>query len=612
MLTLPVEQLIREELLVLVSSESFSRAQTLVNLLKYIVERTLDGTVEELKEAILGEHVLGRGAGFNPKTDPIVRVQVARLRTKLESYYAEEGHGARVLIEIPKGAYVATFRVRAEDTAQASTAPVRKVPKLAIALLVASAVAGGITLAVRRPWVDRPVPSVALVSFADLSQTHDQRYLSDGISQQLVHALTRISGLKVVGGDSAFQFRSDTVDLPEVARKLGVSYVIKGSVQGSGTRIRVEAGLIKTSDGSYAWSNTYDTSLGDVFSLEDKVASAVATALALEVSTHQGGSTLRRPIDAKAYDLYLRGLSHLNDRSAPGMHAAAAYFEQALRIDPNFAEAYAGLADVYSELGEYGFDPLESSISKSKMYALRALELDGNLAQAHASLGLIKSVYEWNWADATKEFNLALAEDPNNSNARLWYGTMLYVRGKNEAAVEQLNRALVSDPLSIPINTTLGWAHYNGRKADLALQYAAKALDLDPQSVPALALVVYGHMMKRNFPQAIEACREVQKVIGPGPRATWYYGLVYALSGDRTKAEEAIRELSSGTHSPGFRPIYLATIHATLHQNDQALHWLNEALTAHDPYLPLLYADPLTDPLRSDPRFAEILRKINM
>ena len=179
------------------------------------------------------------------------------------------------------------------------------------------------------------------------------------------------------------------------------------------------------------------------------------------------------------------------------------------------------------------------------MYALRALELDGNLAQAHASLSLIKSVYEWNWADATKEFNLALAEDPNNSNARLWYGTMLYVQGKNEAAVEQLNRALLSDPLSIPLNTTLGWAHYNGRKADLALQYAAKALDLDPQSVPALALVVYGHMMKRDFPQAIEACREVQKAIGPGPRATWYFGLVYAVSGDRTKAEEAIRELSS-------------------------------------------------------------------
>ena len=199
LLTLPVEQLIREELLVLVSSESFSRAQTLVNLLKYIVDepstarwknsgsdsrRTRPGAWCRFQSQDRS-HREGSGRAFGPNSNPTMPKKAT-------------GHG--VLIEIPKGAYVATFRVRAEDTAQASTAPVRKVPKLAIALLVASAVAGGITLAVRQPWVDRPVPSVALVSFADLSQTHDQRYLSDGISQQLVHALTRISGLKVVGG----------------------------------------------------------------------------------------------------------------------------------------------------------------------------------------------------------------------------------------------------------------------------------------------------------------------------------------------------------------------------------------------------------------------------
>jgi tetratricopeptide (TPR) repeat protein len=385
---------------------------------------------------------------------------------------------------------------------------------------------------------------------------------------------------------------------------------IKGSVQGSSQRLRVQADLISTKDGSYLWSNTYDTSLGDVFTLEDQISFAVANALALEVSS--ADPDRRRTIDPKAYELYLRGQSHMNARTGPGMRMAVTYFEQALQVDPQFAEAYSGLASVYSQLGEYGIDPLQESIQKGKANAMRALELDNTLSQAHASLGLIKSVYEWNWTETAREFNLAVEEDPNDANARLWYGTMLYMQGKSQASIQELNRGLASDPLSIPINATLGWAYYNGRKPDVALQYAAKALDLDPQAVPALALVVYAQMLRHDFPKALEACRQVEKVLGPGPRSTWYFGLVYAVSGDRGKAAESIRQLHSMTQDRGFRPIYLATIYTSVGDNDSAIHWLNEALADHDPYLPMLYADPLTDPLRADPRFEEILRRINM
>lgn len=454
---------------------------------------------------------------------------------------------------------------------------------------------------------DRAIHSIAVLPFADMSETGDQAYFSDGIAEEVLDALAKLEGLRVVARTSSFQFRGAGVDVRAVGDSLGVEAVLEGSVRKSGDRLRITAQLVNAGDGYHIWSESYDRRLTDVFAVQEEIAGAIVSALEVRLGDRGAGRLVRRHTeDSEAYDLYLRGRYAWNQRGTEGLERAAAYFRQAIARDSGYAAAWAGLADAIVLLPIFADTPTARTSAEAEAAAERALALDSTLAEAHASLGQVL-VFQGDREGAEREYRRAIELNPSYATARHWYALRLRGSGRNEEALDQINRARELDPFSPVIRVVSGLIHLDVHDYDRAIEdFRYGALEIGPPELRWMGTAGIG-VAYAALGRYAEAVEEVERGLELNPDHAdllALLGYIHARAGDASKA----RELLEDSKERGASPIDIGLIYVALGEPDSAFAWLGRQRGS---FRGAIFVNPRYDfryePLRSDPRFEQLL-----
>ena len=461
----------------------------------------------------------------------------------------------------------------------------------------------------------KPVPSIAVLPFADMSPQRDQEYFCDGMAEEIINALTQVCDLHVVARTSAFSFKGQQIDVREIGRKLCVKAVLEGSVRKAGNRLRITAQLVNVADGYHVWSEKYDRQLDDVFAIQDEISLAIVEKLKLKLTSGEEARFVhKQTVNRAAHEAYLKGRYFWNQRG-PGLKKSIQFFELALAEDNNYAAAHAGLADAYALLGFYGYLSPREVMPKAKKAAQRALKIDENLAEAHCSLGYIHTTFDWEWEKARREFQRALELNPNYGPARYWYSNLLMVEGRLEEAIAEVRRGAENDPLSVYMLAHLGLVLITAHKYTEASEQLRKALELERDFFTARSILGLAYYFQSRVEESI---REIQKAIDSSDRhqfPMWTIGTVYAASGDRARAEEIVMELERRTQNEYIVETHIASIYALLGEKDQAFYWLEKAYEERAPVLCAVENGQPSwafDSLRTDLRFRDLMRRIGL
>jgi serine/threonine-protein kinase len=451
--------------------------------------------------------------------------------------------------------------------------------------------------------------SVAVLPFLDLSPAGDQAFMSDGLTEELLNALARIRGLRVASRSSSFQFREPGVDVRMVGRKLGVAAVIEGSVRLEGTRLRVTAQLIETRRGYHLWSEQYDRDMKDVFAVQEDIARTVASALSAELVGRLPEVLVQRATTIpEAYQLYLRGRHLWNSRTREGILQARQSFEQAVALDPQYAAAYAGLADAWQLMPDYGDVPAREGLARAKTSALRAIALDSTLAEAHASLAAVLDDYDRDRAGAEREYRLAIALNPGYVTARQWLAIHLADGGRFDEAIAEIERARRLDPLSRIINTAVGAIRYFARDYSAAAAEYRTVLDQSPDFALAWALMGRAFLVDGRTDQAVRALGRSVDLSGGDPSYRAVYAAALAADGQREAAGALARELRDVEPRAYVPYSELASAFLYLGEDSTALDLFERGFEQRDPAIKHLLVEPLYDSIREHPRFQALLR----
>jgi len=453
--------------------------------------------------------------------------------------------------------------------------------------------------------------SIAVLPFADLSPQKDQEYFCFGLAETLINALSNIKDLRVVARTSAFSFKGKDVDIREIGKKLNVNTILEGSIQKADKRIRITAQLINVADGYHIWSDRYDRELDDIFAIQDEIGLAIVENLKGKLLVREKGKLLKRHTDnLEAYTLYLKGLYFWNKRTAEGMRKGMECFQQAIETDPIYALAYSGLADSYGLLGFWCFLPPKDSFPKAKALAEKALEIDENLAEAHASLAWVKFSYDWDWASAESEFKKAIKLNPGYATAHNWFGCYLTAMGRYDEAHKEMKRAHELDPLSLMINNNIGLIYYHQRHYEKTIEQTKKTIEMDQTFSQAHYQIARAYYMKGMYKEAIAAG---QKAYELGlPWGSIVLGWACVLSGKKDKTEELLHELEEVSKKRYVPLSSFGWLYLGLGNLDRFFELYEKAYEERDPTLPWFKVMPECDVVRSDPRFTELLKKMNM
>ncbi|HEX2714528.1 MAG TPA: tetratricopeptide repeat protein, partial [Candidatus Acidoferrales bacterium] len=403
--------------------------------------------------------------------------------------------------------------------------------------------------------------------------------------------------------------------LPEIARELNVDAVVEGSVLRSGGRVRITAQLIHAATDQHLWAESYERDFRDVLSLQREVARAVANEIQIQLTPQeQVRLSSARTVDPEAYQLYLKGRFYWNKRTEADLYKGIQYFQQAIDLDPNYALAYSGMADCYSLLGWDLFGALapREALPIAKAAAGRALEKDDSLAEAHSSLAWTKLAFDWDWAGAEREFKRALELNPGYAVAHQWYAECLAGMGRYEEAGAEAKQARELDPLSLTINTIAGWILYFDRQNDQAMAQFRRTLELDPNFWVAHWTLGRAYEQKRMFAEAIAELQRASALSAGSPLSLAALGHAYAVSGQTVGAQHVLAQLKELAEKRYVLPYSIATIYAGLGETDEAFRWLERAYEERSGWLIWLRAEPVSDALRPDPRFQDLLRRIGL
>lgn len=611
-------QAARRQLERVLASAGFSRNERLARFLQFVVEQHLDGKDDEIKESVIALEVFGRGPDHDPKQDSIVRTEAARLRARLGEYYVGEGKNDALVIELPKGGYAPVFRQAAVEPAMTSSGPVANSPRpwlrgrlekyysgrmetrkpvarknwhtaaAWIGLLAVVALSGlAVFRSARKNSITRPGKSIAVLPFLDLSPTKDQEYFCDGMTDELIFELSRVDGLRVVARTSVFAFKGKPQDVRQVGNQLNVATVLEGSIRKAGDHLRITAELIGVSDGYHLWSESYDRELKDVFAVQKELSRSIAGAL--QVSLGGPPPAVRDTSNLEAYNLYLLGRYHWSKRSEPELDAAIRDFEAAVRLDPTYARAYAGLADAYLQLGRWASRDPRETMPRARYYALKALELSESLAEAHTSLGAVHLFYDWDIAAARREYLKAIAANPGYVTAHWWYAFLLLASGQLQEARRELDQALRLDPLSVPILVDAASLYLESGDQAGALSVARKALELDPTSTFALVNLGLALAAQNRLPEALLAFEEAAAADPENARALEFLAAGHARLGQRQAAEKVIARLLALSNRK-YVACEIAAAYASAGHSGQALKWLERAVAERSTCIPWLRA----------------------
>jgi TolB-like protein/Flp pilus assembly protein TadD len=563
----------------------------LCRFLRYLVDRTLAGDRASLKESLLGTEVFDRGIRYDPRTDPVVRVEARRLRAKLEEYYATCGAEAPLVIRIPRGSYVPVFE-------HGERGPQQGIPP------------GG------APDAYPESRSVAVLPFASVGADPETDYFADGLTDEVINLLGTIPGLNVVSRSSVYQFKGRTADAREVGRVLNAGHLVEGSVRRDGHRLRIAAQLVESGNGYQSWGQTFERDWQQIFAIQTEIATAIASRLRLRVTG--GGAPANGPRSAfytenlEAYSALLKGRFYWNKRTVIGFQAAAEAYRQAIALDSSYAPAWAALADCYTMLGFMNASSPIEARRLAREAADRAVALDDHLAAAHVALGQQLAIYEWDWEGAIAALHRALELDANSADAHYGLSKTLASLGRVEEALPHMFRAQQLDPLSLIIIVSLGWELAVARRyqeSDAAFQ---SARELDPHFLWTYVLQAWSFESRGLMEDAIRLLRQAA---ASTPDSTVVQGeLAHALgkTGHRDEARRILEQLLACARTQYVSPFDLARAYEGLGQRDQALEAMSQACDQRSPLLLFAGAEPIFDTFRNDPRFEQILRRMKL
>jgi len=482
-----------------------------------------------------------------------------------------------------------------------------------IALLVAAALYPQLRARFSAPVASGKIESLAVLPLENLSRDPDQEYFADGMTEALTTDLSRISALRVISRTSAMHYKGTAKTLPEIGRELRVDAVVEGSVEKSGNRVRITAQLIEAPTDRHLWADSYERDLGDVLALQDDVSRTIAREIRVTLTPQeQTRMTTSRSVKPEAYEAYLRGRFHLAKRSAQEIEQAIASFQKAVDLDPTYAPAYAGLGQSYSTLPWYGAIAPAEAQPKAEAAALKALELDSGLPEGHIALAMIR-LQQWDRAGADAELQRAIQLAPGNAEAHYYRGLQYLSPGSRfDEAVVEMTRALDLDPLSLIININLCQVYIYARRYDEAITQCRKTLELDERFARAHSILGAAYEQKGMYKEAISEFRTNVTYNPADSLAVARLGHAYALSGDIAEARKILAELEQRARSGFVPPAELAALHLALGEKEQALRLLEAAYAAHDGWLMALNVEPRFDPLRSEPRFQELVRRMGL
>ena len=456
--------------------------------------------------------------------------------------------------------------------------------------------------------------SVAVLPFVNASPDTENEYLSDGITDELINALAKIEALRVTSRTSVFALKGKPQDVRSIGALLGVSFVLGGSVRKVGQQLRITAELTSTNDGQLLWSQRYDRKLDDVFAIQDEIAGTIVnTLLATSFADVAGDVPARRGTGSvTAYGLYLRGRYEWNKRSAESVTDAINFFEQAVAADPNYAAAYTGLADSYALHVDYRSVPVHEGFARAKEYALRALELDETLPEAHASLAWTLFIYEWDWAGAAREFRRAIELDPRYASAHQWYAFVLVAQGRMDEALVEGHTAAELDPASVSIRRSVGWLYYYARRYDDARRHLMRAVEMNPTAPETYRVLGLSLAVQGELDEAERVLREALLNPAAGPYTLATLAFTLAKAGRYEEARQMRSELERLASDGYVSPIAFATVDLGLEEWESALDWMEQAKKDRRGWLAYLRFHPIVDPIRGHPRFLKLLQQMKL
>jgi TolB-like protein/Tfp pilus assembly protein PilF len=455
--------------------------------------------------------------------------------------------------------------------------------------------------------------TIAVLPFADISTVEDNQYFSDGLTEEIIMNLSKLQMLKVVPSGSTIRYVKKGRSYKQAASDLGIQYLLEGSVRRNGNDLRITAQLIDTSGGAYLWAETYRGTMEDIFEIQEKVAVEIVRALRVRLSPDEELILKKRFTEnTEAYQLYLRGRFFWNKRSEDTLWTAIKYFEEAIGKDERYALAWAGIADSYSLLGEYGKIPRKQLYPKARAAVYRALEIDDNLAEGHTSLAILLMLSDWDWLNSEKEFKLALELNPNYATAHHWYSQWFLSKGRMEESLRMILRAAELDPVSQAIFKDLGLTLYYSRRFDEAIEMASKTLELDPNYAAAHRLLSLSYQGKEMFDEAIAENRNWGALTGNDVETSIALAQLYAAAGQREDAEKLVELVEKDKLQSDHLYRGLALVFTALGENDVAFEWLEKSFKNRDESILNIKVDPKVDRLRSDRRFDELIRKLGL
>jgi TolB-like protein/Flp pilus assembly protein TadD len=564
----------------ILAHDLFARSDRMGRFLRLAVERTLDGKADDLKEYLIGVEVFDRKESYDPRVDPIVRVEARRLRSKLKAYYDADGSSDPIVIEFLRGSYAPHIRETVE--VRASSPPVRQ-----------------------------GIVTTAVLPFLNLSPNPENEYFSDGLTEELIHALTKLPGMRVVAWNTAAQLRDRQQDIRAIRQQLNVETVLTGSVRMAGPSLRVRAQLIDTETGVYLWSETFDRQMQDVFAIQEEIALAIVRTLRVQLTGDREDVLGRGRTTLSSYDWYLKGRYLLHPRTPEHLQQSVQCFQSAIAADGNSALAYAGLADAYSLLVDYGLMHPAEGFPQAKQAAQRAIALDPELAEPHASLAFIRGTYDWEWDDAELLYQQAIALNPGYATAHHWLGCDHYaLLGRMDEAVAECNIARQLDPLSDIILESTGYVLMLRHQYQAAIDSYREILTINPSFYKAYTSMGRAWLQMGNYTEALASLQKGRSLAGDLPSILGAMGQAYGLLGEVARARESLRELERLAQVRYVPTACLATIHLGLGETGRALEWLEEGCERKESQLVSIKVHPLYDPLRGEPRFQKLLRRL--
>ena len=574
------EKLVQQQLDRILGSATFRQVDRLRRFLKFVVLESIAGRQDELKEYVVGIQVFGKETSFDPRSDPVVRVQARRLRARLVRYYVEEGQGDEVLIDLPKGGYSPVFARREAGVARRRS--------------LSSAI------------VNRNTACV--LAFEDHSAEGNLRYFCRGLRDEIINRLSSLTNLRVLAWDGSEAGGSLHPNGGDAA------VVVTGSVRSSGDTVRVTTQFLDGATGCYLWSASIDGAAADVFGTQERVAAAVADKLGsqlVELSTP--GSRGPGTVNLAAYNLYLQGRYHISQRTEEGLRKAVEFFEKSLAEDAEYGRAHAGLSDAYALLAHYGVLGPADVWTKVASTAASAVMLDGSSAEAHTSLAHAKATQDWDWLAAEQGFRRAMALDPRYATAPHWYSTTVLVpTGRLDEAVARMLLAQSLDPVSTIIARDVAMMYYYKREFDLALEQCDNAIELNPHFPPTYLTLAFVQEQRNELDESEAALERAVSLAPQSPRTLAALGRLFAITGRRRQATKTLHDLEALAKERYVAPFEFACLHFSLGHVDESVEWLSKSIDDRNFELLAIKADPRLETLRSHARLAPLVARVGV